>query len=84
MNVAGAWRCVENKVIQLAPVGIGYQLLQGAGGHTATPQSGCCGRYKEANRKQLNAILLDRHDEVATILLDGVWALILYIKHLGH
>jgi hypothetical protein len=38
VNVAGAWRSVENKIVQFAPVGISNELLQGTGSHTATPE----------------------------------------------
>ena len=84
MDVAGAWRGVEDEIVELAPVGIGNQLLQGAGGHAATPESGRGGGDEETDGEQLDTVFLDGTDEVATILLDGIGTLILYIEHLGH
>ena len=84
MDVAGAWRGVEDEIVELAPVGIGNELLQGAGGHAATPESGRGGGDEEADGEELDTVFLDGADEVATILLDGIGTLILYIEHLGH
>ena len=35
--VAGTWRCIEDEVVELAPVGIGNELFQRISCHTSTP-----------------------------------------------
>ena len=38
VDVTGSRRCVEDKIIEFAPVCIGNELFQGTGSHTATPE----------------------------------------------
>ena len=49
MDIAGARRGVEDEVVEVPPVGVGNKLLQGTGGHTATPEGSSGGRYKETD-----------------------------------
>ena len=84
MDVAGAWRGVEDEVVELSPVGIGNELLKGTGGHATTPEGGGGRRDEEADGEQFDTVLLDGYDEVATIFLDGVGTLILDVEHLRH
>ena len=84
MYVAGARRCVEDKVVELAPVGIGYQLLQSTRSHSATPESGSGGGYEETDGEQFDSILLDGTDKVAAVFLHSIGTLVLYVEHLGH
>ena len=70
MDVAGARRCIEDEVIQVTPVGIGDELLQGRASHATTPQSSRGRTYEEADAEQLHTIFLDRFDEVSAILVN--------------
>ena len=84
MNVAGSRRCVENEIVQLAPIGIGDELLQGIRGHAATPQGGRLRTDKESDTQQFDTIFLDGLDEITSIHMHGIGALILHIKHFRH
>ena len=84
MDVAGAWRRVQNKVVQLAPIGIGNELLQRTRCHTATPQRCCIRADKETDTEHLDAVGLDGTDQLTTIFLDGIRTLVFDVKHLGH
>ena len=59
MDVAGAWRCVEDEIVEFAPVGIGDELFQRIRGHAAAPEGGGSGGDEETNRQELDTILLD-------------------------
>ena len=82
MYVACSGRCVKHEVVELTPVGIGDELLQCVRCHAATPQSCGIGVYEEADREQLDAVLLDWFYEVATVFLHGVGACVLHLEHL--
>ena len=84
VNVARARRRIENEIVQLAPIGIGNQLLQSVASHTATPQRCGVGVYEKADGKQLHTILFDGFDELPTVFLYGERAFLLYAKHLWH
>ena len=40
MDIARTWRSVEDEIVQVAPVGVGDELLQCVGRHSAAPQGG--------------------------------------------
>ena len=84
MNVTGSWWCIEDKVIKVAPVGIGNELLESRGSHTTTPKGGSVWINKETDREEFHTILLDRFYELSTILLDTVRTLVFNTKHLWH
>ena len=84
MDVTGAWRRIEDEVVQLTPVGIGYQLFQRIRCHTATPEGSRIRADKETNTEHLHTICLNGFDELAAVHLDGVGTCILCVEHLGH
>ena len=84
MDVARAGRGVEDEVVECAPVGITYQLLQCIARHAAPPQCSRAGVNKEPDGEQLDAILLNRYNEVASLHALGIGAGIFYMEHLGH
>ena len=84
MNVAGAWRCVEDEVVKVSPFSIADELLECVASHAATPQGSLVGINKEADGEEFYAVFLDRHDEVTTIDGVSVWAFALHAKHLRY
>ena len=84
VDVTGARRGVEDEVVQVAPVGVAHQLLQGVAGHAATPQGSLFGVDKETDGEQLQPVLLDGDDEVATIDAFGVGTGVFHLEHLGN
>ena len=84
MYVACSGRCVEYEVVEVAPIGIGYELLQGIGCHSAAPQ--CCGVGidEESDREHLDAIFLNWLNEVASVFLHGIRTCVLYLEHLRY
>ena len=84
MNIACARRRIENKVIQLTPVCISNQLLQGRTSHSAAPQSSRSRTYEETDTQELHAVFLDRFDEVSAVLVNRIRTLLLHTEHLRH
>ena len=84
MNIAGARRSIEDEIIQLAPVSITDQLLQGRTSHSTTPQRSSSRTHEETDTEQFDAIFLDRFDEISAILANRIRTLLLYTEHLRH
>ena len=84
MNIAGARRRIEDKVIQLTPISIRNQLLQGRASHTATPQGSRSRTYEETDTQQFHTILFDRFNKVPAIFVNRIRTLLLNAKHLRH
>ena len=84
VDIRGTRGCVQDKVVQFAPVGIGNELFQRIGGHTATPEGSRLGIDEETDAEQFDAIGLHRLNELATIHLDSIGAGILHVEHLRH
>ena len=83
VNVGSAGRRVEDEIVQVAPVGISYELLQGVACHASAPHDALLGADEEADAEHLDAILLHRHDEVAPVHVFAVGAGIFQLEHLG-
>ena len=84
MDVAGARRRVEDEIVEVAPVGVGDELLQGIGCHTASPQRCGVGIHEESDAQELHSIFLYRLDELAAVHRHGIRTLVLNVKHLWH
>ena len=84
MNIACARRSIKDEVIQVAPVSISNQLLQGRASHTATPQGSRGRTYEEADTQQFHTILLYRFNQISTVLVNRIRTLLLNTEHLRH
>ena len=73
MNIARPWREVNEQIIQLPPVGLSKELLEGIARHATTPQDGALLVDEEADGEHAYAVALDGSDEFASIdlLEDG-------------
>ena len=83
MDVRGAGRRIENKVVKVAPVGVSNELLQRIACHSATPHDALLGVDKESDAQNLHAILLNRNDEVAPVDVFAVRTCIFQLEHFG-
>ena len=83
MNIGCAGRCVQYEIVEVAPCSIAYELLQGIGGHTATPQGGSGRVYEETYAEHLDAVFLNGHYQVAPTDVLAIWTCILHAEHLG-
>jgi hypothetical protein len=63
-DVTGARRQVAQQEVQIAPVHVGEELLQGAVQHRPAPDDGALGIDEEPDGDDLAAVRLQRHDEV--------------------
>ena len=84
MDVRGSGRSIEDKIVDVAPVGITYELLEGIACHTSTPERCLVGIDEEADAEHLHSVLLHGHDEVAAVDALAIGTGILYPEHLGH
>ena len=64
-DVAGARRHVDQQVVQIPPVGLVEQLIQGLGGHRPAPDHGLVGFDQEADAHHLHTVVLHRLDGLA-------------------
>ena len=83
MDVAGAGRCVDNEIVELAPVGLGDELLEGVAGHGAAPYGGLLGLDKESDGQNLDAPLLGGHNQLAVAHHLAHGLVFLKVKHRG-
>ena len=84
MDVTGAGRGIEDEIVEVSPVGIGNELLEGIGGHSASPEGGGIGIDEEADGEHLHAVFLDGGNEIAAIDMDGIGTGIFDLQHLGN
>ena len=84
MDVGGAGRRVEDKVVQFAPVGVGNELLQCVRGHAAAPQRGRVGVDEEADGEYLHTVFIGRDEELPPVALFGEDAFRLQVEHFGN
>ena len=84
MDVAGAWRRVENKVVQFSPVSIGNQLFQRVRRHASAPERSSIGRDEETYGEHLDAVGFDGTNQVAAVHVDSVGSFVLNVEHLRH
>ena len=82
MDVARSWGHVYHKIVEVAPIGVADELLQGVACHAAAPKHGVVFVYEEAYRQHFYAILLYGCDKVAAAYLIHIHGGILYSKHL--
>src|SRR3989441_3957417 len=64
LHVAGSWWQIDDQVIQLAPVDVEQELLDGAGEHRPAPDGRLVSLDEERNGYQLDAVALDGNDLV--------------------
>ena len=67
LDVTGARRHVDHQVVEIAPVGLGHQLLQGSGGHRATPDHGRVVVGEEGHGHDFDTVGLDRHEPLLVL-----------------
>ena len=60
LDIAGTRGHVDDEVIQVAPIGLPQQLLQGLRGHGAAPHHGLVLCHQKTNRHHLHAVCLKR------------------------
>ena len=84
VDVGSAGRRVEDEVVQLAPVGVGNELLQRVRGHAAAPQGGCVGVDEEADGEYLHSVFIGRDEELPPVALFGEDAFRLQVEHFGN
>ena len=84
VDVACAWRGVEDEVVELAPVGFADELLLSVASHTSAPE--CCLVWvdKESYREKFYSIFFDRLDEVASVNILCIRSRVLHLEHLRH
>ena len=82
--IAGARRHIDEEVVELAPVSLGDELLEGVGGHAATPEHGAVGIHHQTDAQQLDAVAFHGHYLVDAVNLVDIDGLTLYAEHLGH
>ena len=70
VNVACAGRHIDDKVVEVAPIGFGDELLEGIACHAATPENRFFRVDQKTYRKEFYAIFFDWDNEVAAV--DGL------------
>ena len=68
LDVTGAWRHVDDQVIQIAPRGLCHQLQQGTGNHRPAPDHRRVVIGQERHGHHFDAMGLDRHEPL--LILD--------------
>ena len=84
MNVTGSRRSIYYEIIQITPIGICQQLLQGRRCHTAPPKSCCIRINKESYAEKLYSIFFYWFYQLSTFFLYCIRTFLFHIKHLGH
>ena len=82
MDVAGARRGVEDKIIQVAPIRVGNQLLERVRGHAAAPQRGSVGIDKETDGQDAHTVLFGGNEELPAVPDFGKDTLRFEVEHL--
>ena len=77
MDIGCARRGVEDKIVEIAPIGVGDKLFQRRRSHSATPKGCRFGVYEETDRQQFDAVFLDGDNELAAFFLHSVRTLAL-------
>ena len=80
--VTGSRRHVDQQEVQLAPPHLQNHLLQGVAGHRAAPDQCLLGLREIADRHPLDAIFLQRHDDLLFSLLECIRHLTFRCRHL--
>jgi hypothetical protein len=81
MNISGSRRCVENKIIKLAPIRIVHDLSECACNHSATPNQSLVGVNKKPNRNHFNTEFFNRNNPLFSIALNHIRLFVLNTKH---
>ena len=79
-----AWQKVNQEVIQRTPISVAKELFQGRACHRAPPNDRAVGWRKESDRKQFDAVLFNRHNDILAVDLLNMRLLVLAIKHSGN
>ena len=82
--VARAGRHVDDEIVELAPVGIHDELLQGIARHSTAPQHSLVFVDHKTYREHFHAKFLGRHNEVAAIHFTHIELLIFQTQHFRH
>ena len=82
MDITRPWRQVDEQIVQLPPVRLCEELLEGVARHATAPEHGALLVDEEADREHAHAEALDRCDELLSVdvLEDG--ALVFAAEHL--
>ncbi len=83
MYIARTRRHVDEEVVELAPVGLLYELFESVRGHSTTPDSRAVGVDEETYRKHFHAVGLRWNYKVAAVYLVHIQLCAFKAEHLG-
>ena len=84
MDIACAGRKINKEIIQFSPISIFNKLLNSIGSESSAPYNSISRVHEETDTKHLDAILLNRFDEIATVNGNRNRSAIFGMEHLRH